>query len=53
MAVKRMELYLSKEVVEGVKAKAKQTYGDRKGGISYYVEAVLRTHLGIRSEVER
>jgi hypothetical protein len=44
-ATTKLVLTLTNELKNALIEKAKQTFGDRKGSISAYVEMVLRNHL--------
>jgi len=43
-------LTLTPELMKKLDAKAKDTFGDRQGYLSMYVEMVLRNHLGLSQE---
>jgi len=43
----KIYLTFTPELKEAVVKKAKETFGDRKGAISTYIEMVLRTYLGL------
>jgi len=46
-STEKITLTFTTQLKEAVVKKAREMFGERKGGISTYVEMVLRTNLGL------
>ena len=46
----RMMVTLTDDLIKILKRKSKETFGNRKGALSMYVEMLLRTSLGLSTK---